>query len=261
MLFRSPQAFFQPLLRHPSPSIALTVIKLLAANPKTSFRALLEEAQAHHEPRIRATALIGLWKLGDPSLVEQTSSQTCSKTLELYIRALGFTGPDPTVQSLLESLSINSNIAIRYAAYLSLGKVGRKDQVPEILLRAVEEFSLPVCSAMIRTCLKLNEDETIRTLLNLFELYSEAKDTDSIEKINYFIELTPHHAAALKIVTSLKDSRSIHESQHREGETSLDLNLIQDLVDHLQRGSHKSNLAVKNNVQSLNRFEFLELLG
>lgn len=256
-----PAAFFQPLIKHPSLYIVLEVIRLLAIHPKPSFRPLLEECQYHEDPRIQTFSLVGLWKLGDPTLLEQFPSKKCPRVLELFTHALGSTGADPSVQSLLDRLTENLHHGVRHAAYSSLERVGRRDKVPEYLLRAVDEPSLPVCAAMIRTCLKLNEDETIRTLLNLIELYREVGDLDSLEKVNYFIELTPHYKVALDIMRNLNKSHNIHESRNQQSKVVLDLNLIQGLVDYLQLMESKSSFDAKNLSQSLNRFEFSDLLG
>jgi len=259
-----PPTFFEPLLRNPARVIPRTVLSLLAEHPKSTFRSLFEEGMGSLDPEIRSISLAGLWRLGSPALIELTKKETCPQFLRSYTRVLGWTGPDPAVQKLLANLSLHADPMVRYEAYLSLEKVGNDQSIPEFLLRAVDEPSLVLCSSIIRTCLGLNEEETIRTLLNLAELYHETGDRESEEKVSCFLSMTPHFQAASAIQKSLKESYYLQPEEKRSDSKSLDHNLVQELVLYLQSkmpSTPDAPFYQKNQAQSLNRFEFSSLLG
>ncbi|MBT3783559.1 hypothetical protein HOF92_01210, partial [bacterium] len=271
-----PKAFFQPLVRNQNRDIALATLYILAKNPLPSFRPLFQEGMASVDPQIRAASLSGLWKLGDPSLLELTKKETSELFVKFYTRALGDTGPDPLVQKALFDLCSHSNDEIRYEAVCSFGKVGSAQKIPDLILKAIEEPSLFICSAMMRTALILAEDETVRSLLNLVDLFVEVKDPDSLQKTLCLISMTPHYSVVRSMMESLRNTSAAKPGMKHLEPGSLDRTLLQEVFQTLEsvRNSWFQNTEEEQQLTKLkpfsnqmkridpvNAFEFSSLLG
>jgi hypothetical protein len=186
-----PLAYFEPLVRHPNPEVQAACLEILKESPAARFRPLFQDCIHSKEPRVRSNALVGLWRLGEPIILQVLETDPEGQFITTHLHALGETGQDPAIQKLLVSYLDHVNPQIASQAALSLGKTGNQSHIQDLLLRALHLGSGFCKAAFVRGALMISEGETARTLSNLSEIFYQNQEFDNYEKSAILQQLTP----------------------------------------------------------------------
>jgi len=192
-----PTAYFEPLVKHPHPGVQAACLKILKESPAARFRPLFQNCLHSRVPEIRSHALVGLWRLGEPMILQVMEADPQGLYLTSHLHALGETGSDPAIQKILVNYLDYPDPLVASQAAFSLGKTGDRSHVGELVLRAMQMDSGFARAAFIRSALILSEEETVQTLTNLSEIFFQNQDTESYEKSAALLQLTPHRSKDL----------------------------------------------------------------
>lgn len=160
-----PVKWFGTIARHRSPKVRLEVAKIMALNVRESFRGLFQEI-LNREDCCTPWVLVGLWKLGDPKIIEFVDQKP------QFISLLVFCGTDPKIINILKQ-NLYKQFSVKAA--LALNKLSQKDCLNEILNLSLEKSGTFEGLALFLVAENMDSERSLETLQHAIELEELSK--------------------------------------------------------------------------------------
>lgn len=208
-----PLKWFTTISRHRSLKVRLQVVKLIALNTRETFRQLLSEASTRND-QCKPWALVGLWKLGDPGIIQFVHENP------RYTNLLAYCGSDPEIISTLQN-RLKSEYCIEAATALKYLKHYES-------LHTILNISLEKAGSLKGLCLfhiaeGMDSELSLNTLQHAIELQElSAQNTDNVNRLNRLALGTcaafnlARRIIAQPIPQDLKQAIQINQLTHHE---------------------------------------------
>lgn len=202
-----PVKWFSTIARHRNPKVRLEATKIMALNARETFRGLLQEI-FNRKDCCTPWALVGLWKLGNPKIIEFVNQKP------QFINFLAYCGTDPQIISILKQ-NLYKEFSIKAA--LALSKLNQYNCLKEILELSLEKAGSFEGLSLFSIAESIDSEKSLETLHHAIELAELS--TSDLSNLHALKQLALNSKAAEALSKRLLD-RPIPDNLQQAIQTS-----------------------------------------
>jgi HEAT repeat protein len=157
----------KPFLTHPDARIRAAALEALLSRDLGGMGEVFSLLLNDEAPRVKALAAVGLWRMGNPVLLEMIKDAEQLDHRLAYLHALGLTGKDSQTRKMLLAALKSEHASERRIGCKGLRSVAEADDIPELVESALEMTGRETREELIRTCGAIDRQRTVATLHSL----------------------------------------------------------------------------------------------
>jgi HEAT repeat protein len=178
-----PLKLIKPYFTHAEARMRAAALEAILARDLSGMTEVLELMLNDECARVKALAAVGLWRLGNPVLLDLLRDAEQPEHRLAYLHALGMTGHDGQPRRLLVHVLTSGPLAERAMACRSLRAVAESEDIPVLLQAAVEVPGRETRAGVVSACAQIDRERThacLRAMLGESESQREPRRIASL---------------------------------------------------------------------------------